>query len=1134
MSGAAAAKSQEQKRTGRIDYRSGERSPQAPLPSAYADVLALQQSVGNQAVHGLVEGGIPPVVQSVISSGGQALEPGLRAQMESCFGQDFGQVRVHTDGRAADSAEAVSAKAYTVGRDVVFGQGRYAPDTSEGERLLAHELAHVVQQSRGGAAPNLNPHDSVEQAADQAAHDSLAGEGRVAVSGACSPGISREQDESADLPILLAADVDVAKLSPEHRQQLIESINRRLKYLDSQAQKAPQPGTELKFPGMQAPTIEMERARLLDWKKKLEEGTGVIVAPGIPRSSETQTPARASVQPAGQEQSQAGKGAAKPQAHSTPAGLGPKSGPRTLDDVIAASNVRPGSTPAPNKAADAAKSMPPLSDATIKSWLSPGSGAQPDAGKGAGTPQAHTTPPGLGPKPGPRTLEDAINAANVRPGTASAQNKALEAAKSSPRDVEAMKYLTPRKPGEVTLPGGQTVIIPPKPAGEITEDIMSGEFVLAKANVTGVRAVIVHNLKLDFDRLEYSATQGRWAADTFLNKWYVIRKSADIVAKAEPPSLAIWTNVENIVKQGLEAIRAGNLEEAVRLLIQGQEEFKKAQLAWYNYKEKNLGGAEDIAKGLEVTRDVSFTTLAVLATIASGGAAAPLANAIAFSAPLVAEAGKTALQVATGEKINWGEKVATMAVALIVQRYGGLASKRIVDGVMASPAAQGVERAVVQEIVQNLMLHEGSVALHTTAQGLAKSAQGGDITWDQFEDQLIDRLADPEGLAVATVSAAISGGAKSVYLARGGKITKLPPGERPEPQPMETKEEALPEGAHKVGTTTRPRTSRHSASKTLAEPPQPKGPIHEASFADFADDAALKNIPEAKGPVVGQKLGAVTPGEQPLPATAKPAIPETLLKKLKDVPDLQKKVFVQQMQTERTQAALEKLKDVPDLQKAAAADPRLTEMAENSPPELREHWKNYQAGRAKGTVKSPDFGDYVEICGRESGGTAGEYGETFGRGADEIVVKSPKLTPEGKAATTKPGTDMITYDSKGDRVKLLDNKAVKNPVGKVSALEKNLRKNLADDIADIKKYAGQKEVPPEIRQKVLPRMEAALKDLNVYMEAHPRENPYSQRTQKAFNQILRKHGIDRVVTFSSGSPRAGIRKGLRSKGFQTE
>ena len=66
--------------------------------------------------------------------------------MESRFGHDFSRVRVHTDARATDSALAVNAQAYTVGRDVVFGVGEYAPGAHTGKSLLAHELTHVVQQ----------------------------------------------------------------------------------------------------------------------------------------------------------------------------------------------------------------------------------------------------------------------------------------------------------------------------------------------------------------------------------------------------------------------------------------------------------------------------------------------------------------------------------------------------------------------------------------------------------------------------------------------------------------------------------------------------------------------------------------------------------------------------------------------------------------------------------------------------------------------------------------------------------------------------------------------------------------------------------------------------------------------------
>lgn len=83
---------------------------------------------------------------------GEALPPALQHEMGRRFGADFGGVRVHSDGAAAAAAAGLGARAYTYGRDIVFGRGQYAPGSGEGRGLLAHELTHVAQQQRAGAA----------------------------------------------------------------------------------------------------------------------------------------------------------------------------------------------------------------------------------------------------------------------------------------------------------------------------------------------------------------------------------------------------------------------------------------------------------------------------------------------------------------------------------------------------------------------------------------------------------------------------------------------------------------------------------------------------------------------------------------------------------------------------------------------------------------------------------------------------------------------------------------------------------------------------------------------------------------------------------------------------------------------
>jgi hypothetical protein len=92
----------------------------------------------------------PPAVKSGTQSGGQALDKRTSAEMSARFGHDFSQIRIHTDHRAAESAGALGANAYALGGDIVFGAGKYNPGSRETERLLAHELTHVVQQSRSG------------------------------------------------------------------------------------------------------------------------------------------------------------------------------------------------------------------------------------------------------------------------------------------------------------------------------------------------------------------------------------------------------------------------------------------------------------------------------------------------------------------------------------------------------------------------------------------------------------------------------------------------------------------------------------------------------------------------------------------------------------------------------------------------------------------------------------------------------------------------------------------------------------------------------------------------------------------------------------------------------------------------
>lgn len=114
----------------------------------------------------------PARVHEVLRSPGQPLDAATRAFMEPRFGHDFSGVRVHTDAKAAESARAVNALAYTVGQSIVFGARQHTPHTNAGKKLMAHELAHVVQQgcTLSVAARVSIPGDASEREADQFAN----------------------------------------------------------------------------------------------------------------------------------------------------------------------------------------------------------------------------------------------------------------------------------------------------------------------------------------------------------------------------------------------------------------------------------------------------------------------------------------------------------------------------------------------------------------------------------------------------------------------------------------------------------------------------------------------------------------------------------------------------------------------------------------------------------------------------------------------------------------------------------------------------------------------------------------------------------------------------------------------------
>jgi len=124
----------------------------------------------------------PDAVHDVLETTARALDQPVRGFMESRFGRDFSDVRIHDDDRAASSAQAIGARAYTVGTEVVFARGAYAPSSNTGRRLLAHELAHVVQQEQSGTR-------GIQR---QASEEAAAGDANVAATAQAASGQAKK------------------------------------------------------------------------------------------------------------------------------------------------------------------------------------------------------------------------------------------------------------------------------------------------------------------------------------------------------------------------------------------------------------------------------------------------------------------------------------------------------------------------------------------------------------------------------------------------------------------------------------------------------------------------------------------------------------------------------------------------------------------------------------------------------------------------------------------------------------------------------------------------------------------------------------------------------------------------------
>jgi len=235
-----------------------------------ASVLRLQRAAGNAGVAQLLDGDTEqesPVKEVVGRGGGTPLEPAVRQRMEASFGTDFSDVRVHAGGTAAASAQAVDAHAYTVGNEIVLGDGQ-TPGSASHERTLAHELTHVVQQRSGpvdgtpmaGGISVSDPGDRFERAAETTAGAVVStGHAGTVAGDAGGSSVQRErqeEEEPAEGP------QEVNRPEPEPGQvQRPEEEQEEVQQLAIQREEVPEGAPENEEEGEDVQALAIQRIR---------------------------------------------------------------------------------------------------------------------------------------------------------------------------------------------------------------------------------------------------------------------------------------------------------------------------------------------------------------------------------------------------------------------------------------------------------------------------------------------------------------------------------------------------------------------------------------------------------------------------------------------------------------------------------------------------------------------------------------------------------------------------------------------------------------------------------------------------------------------------------------------------------
>jgi hypothetical protein len=664
------------------------------------------------------------------------------------------------------------------------------------------------------------------------------------------------------------------------------------------------------------------------------------------------------------------------------------------------------------------------------------------------------------------------------------------------------------------------------------------------------------------------------------------------------PDVNIWDPGFEALDQADQELRAGRINESIDRLQVAANQISAAKQKLTDYREGSISGAGRAEVALEVIQ----TAAAVTVSVGTGGLAGVAIGTAYGTAQSIARQGSE-VSLGLRKEIDWGSIAFETLFGLATGMLGGQVGNKVLKALLKNPTTATLGRKVLSRIVSDLVSGRLSSLLMTAGRQVFEQARGRQkMTVESFIDAMVANVFDPkQALLDVLMGEAQRRGASAVTKKRAADVqaktlkqqqeappptkestaakqevaapknesapAKLEPAgdvdvaapkmepagdvdvAAPKMEPALQQENLAPQkesvappkqAAPAADTVPAPKETAVAPAKEAvpaadSAPAQKAAPLAENDFS-----GVMESVPQKKGArkPVGKKLGGLDAAINPQPQPVRPPKSPQALKA--------EQKLLSKMHAERRAKGTAKLD--PDLQKLAEHSTKnkketfgdgkttMQDLAADSPERLNQLWRRWKERKPQGKIRSKTFAEYLARVRRGERGGAGENTLAFARGPNETMLKAPKGNPFA------PGSDMLTYRKDVDRIRYYDNKAYGKgaKVDAVSALERNLLTNMKNDIADLARDAKAGSTPSVVVKTVLPRMRAALADLNAYaskLNSDPKIRARqldSAKHQKAMNAILAKHGIDRVVTTEAGAPDVSITSDLSGKGFTKE